>query len=308
MQPFTLPLILVALGGAGLVVLRESRAVLAALLALWLGLAWAVIEQTPLPARNLLGLGRDGATELLTAAVCLVIAWTTLRGLSRAPYREPQPRSSGPRPFSDYLLPVAAALLAGIAGLGAANLFPLGMGAEADLIFYWAALSGTLTLVLDGSHDAVKVAAGLLVVLSATAMLVYALNPTEPGVALLGLMSAVRVAIAAAMAYTWVLLVAVYRELSLSQLFGTRDRDQETAIVAVDAPASMPTADVELLAPVREEEEAAHAVGEDANEEPQPAVEPDSGERSNGRAARGRRSRKRKGAADKQTPEEPSRV
>jgi hypothetical protein len=69
----------------------------------------------------------------------------------------------------------------------------------------------------------VKLAAGLLALLNSVALLLNML----PGVALdpvaLGLMSVCRIALAVVLAYSWLLIYAVFSELNLSLLFSARD-------------------------------------------------------------------------------------
>lgn len=263
MQPFTIPLILVALGGAGLVVLRDNRATLVALFAQWLGLGWAALELNRAAGGS--GLGREGSAELVTAGACAAIFVLTLRSIGET-------RSSDERqPLTDYLLPAASALLAGVAGLGFANLFPLLGETRGDLVFYWAALSGTLALILDGSRSPVKLAAGLLALLNATALLVYALNPAATGTALLGMLASARIALAVLMAYGWALLRMVYGALSLDPLFGTRDTDEARPLVMLDAPDRI-TEQGELPPPRPDTSEVdEHEGGEVSDDTPAPA-------------------------------------
>jgi hypothetical protein len=74
-----------------------------------------------------------------------------------------------------------------------------------------------------------------MVLLNATALLVYVLSTTVPSGALLGLLAGSRIGLAALLSYGWVLLAMAYGELSLDPLFGSRDREQITALVPVRA-------------------------------------------------------------------------
>src|SRR5205807_41488 len=84
----------------------------------------------------------------------------------RSDARERVPEIQNRVAFTDYLLPGAAVLLGGLAGVGFAGLFPLA-GAQStatpdrDLVFYWAVLAGALVLILEGGRDPVKLAVGL---------------------------------------------------------------------------------------------------------------------------------------------------
>jgi hypothetical protein len=272
-MPLLFPLILVALGGAGLVILRGRGATLGALLLQWLGLAWAVTELSAgadalRAARTVLGLSRESAVEFVTAAVCGVILAATLRALVGGgrgsgiggrgiPLLRPlssnsQHATRGSR-LDEYLLPVAVTLLGGLAGVGFAGLFRLGASAQADLVFYWVALAGALTLVLDGAREPVKVAAGLLALLNATALLVYTLSIAAPGPAVLGLMAVARIALAGAMAYGWALLVLAFGDFSLEPLFTWRDAGPSKAIVVAGGSEQQaePRSDGKLVARVQ---------------------------------------------------------
>src|SRR4051812_42520839 len=125
-----------------------------------------------------LGLSAESLTEVITAAVCAVVLGVTLVAVQReeAGLRVQHGRSAAPAsPLNDYLLPVAVVLLGGVAGLGFASLFPLG-DPSMSLVFYWAIMAGVLALILDGAREPVNLAAGLLAILNAVALLVYALS------------------------------------------------------------------------------------------------------------------------------------
>src|SRR5207237_9810004 len=89
MSPALIPLVLVALGSAGLVLLREGRAVLGALALQWLGMAWAEAERVGSGPTEILGMGRNAAVELVTAVACGAVLWITLQRLHRFGFRTP---------------------------------------------------------------------------------------------------------------------------------------------------------------------------------------------------------------------------
>jgi hypothetical protein len=124
----------------------------------------------------------------------------------------------------DYLLPGAVILLGGAAGVGFASLFPLATPIS-DLVFYWAVMAGVLALVMDGARSTIKLTAGLLMLLNATALLIYSMSITPPGTALLGLMAAARIGMVVVVTYGW-LLNARYKDLNLGPLFTIRDEEQ----------------------------------------------------------------------------------
>jgi len=244
MSTISPPLIVVALASAALVLVRGNRLALGALLVQWLGLIWAG-ELVAAAGRPVFGLSTPSAAELVTAAVSVGILGLTLRGI-RLERKQP---AVG---LNDYLLRGAAVLMAGIAGVGVASLFPLGVDSQVDLALYWAGLSGGLLLILDGARSPVRLAVGLLALLNTGALLVYALSDAAPGVALLGLLAALRVGLAVLMAYGWLLLVALYDDLSLDPLFSLRDTGQAGALAVVVQPAEEalpPTEDAEPETP-----------------------------------------------------------
>lgn len=236
-------LALVGLGSAGFVAVRDERAVLGAFLVQWLGLVCASVELDTAGATNVFGLGRVGAVELVTVITCGLVTGLTLRSLRAGQGRTQQPRSRAKTQAlrmtpqvsrlmfhasrlapPDYLLPGAVVLLGGAAGVGFASLFPLATPTS-DLVFYWAAMAGVLTLVLDGARSIFKLTMGLLVLLNALVLLVYGLSIAPPSTALLGLMAASRLGMVVIVAYGW-LLNSRYKNLNLGPLFTIRDDEQ----------------------------------------------------------------------------------
>lgn len=238
-------LALVGLGSAGFVAVRDQRAVLGAFVAQWLGLVCASVELDTTRTTNLFGLGRGGAVELVTAIVCGLILWLTLRDLKDVRGKTEQPAPTRVKQQTvriaphvsrftfqishvtppDYLLPGAVVLLGGVAGVGFASLFPLATPTS-DLAFYWAAMSGVLTLVLDGARSIVKLATGLMVLLNVAGLLVYALSVSPPSTALLGLMAAARIGMVVIAAYSWLLSARISRDHNLRSLFIASDEEQ----------------------------------------------------------------------------------
>src|SRR3712207_6098071 len=79
MQPL-FPLILIALGGTAVIVARPPIWVLVALALHWLGMAWMLAATIPLSAD-----WSVVAVEVITAAACLAVLWTTERSLQASP-------------------------------------------------------------------------------------------------------------------------------------------------------------------------------------------------------------------------------
>src|SRR5919201_5657795 len=70
--PYLVPIVLVALGGAGIVLLREPRVVFASLLVQWIGLVWATAVLGVAPP-GILGINQGSAIELVTALTCVAV-------------------------------------------------------------------------------------------------------------------------------------------------------------------------------------------------------------------------------------------
>jgi hypothetical protein len=232
-------LVLAAVGGAVLVVARTDSASLLALGVLWLGLIAGAAQD---PGASSFALRRGSVVEAITAAASIGVLAITLRGLRNLKSEEPAGS------ISQFVLPSATALLAGLAGVGFAALFPLGE-TESNLVFYWAMMAGALTLVLDGTRSPVKLAAGLLALLNAACLLVYTLDITPPGPALLGLMAMTRLALAVAMAYGWLLVVDMFGSLNLNPLFTARDGLSTALAVAGRAEPDSDPSPIDSVAP-----------------------------------------------------------
>lgn len=258
-MPAFVPLLLIALGSLTVLVMRDSRVVLVGLAAQWLGLIGSILAGTP-PGGNSLG---EVGTEAVTLVVSLSVLFITLRALrklrlstlpgisanrrrllERAEEGEEDIPLRGRREgLSDQAWLWGVGLVVGIAGFGLARLYPLGANEAGMLAFYWVVLSGVMTLVVHGTRDGVKLAAGLLAVLNGVALALYLLGPTAPGLVSLGLLSAGRIVLSVVLAYTWMLLKVTFMsvDLGLGSLFDGRDGRwaTETALV-VSGPAPAP--------------------------------------------------------------------
>ncbi|HYP19451.1 MAG TPA: hypothetical protein VEY08_05200 [Chloroflexia bacterium] len=250
-MPVFLPLLLVALGSLTLLVMRDGRVVLVGLAAQWLGLIGTIIAGTPAEGNSLGVVGVEGVTLL----VCLTVLFITLRslrnvrlstlpGLSGERRRlllraEDTPPDLPPRWSREGLVDQAwlwgVGLVVGIAGFGLARLYNLGAREDGILAFYWIALSGMVTLVVHGTRDSVKLAAGLIALLNATALALHLLGLSDPGPVALALLSACRIVACLVLAYAWMLLKVTFMsaDLGLGALFDGRDGrwGTETALV-----------------------------------------------------------------------------
>jgi hypothetical protein len=270
-MPVFLPLLLVALGSLTLLVLRDGRVVLVGLGAQWLGLIGTVIAGTSAGGNTLGLVGVEGVTLL----VCLTVLFITLRNL-RNVRLSTLPGLSGerrrlllraedtgadlpPRWSREGLVDQAwlwgVALVVGIAGFGLARLYNLGAPEDGILAFYWIALSGMVTLVVHGTRDSVKLAAGLISLLNATSLALHLLGLSAPGPAVMALLSACRLAACLVLAYAWMLLKVTFMsaDLGLGALFDGRDGrwGTETAlVVSGQVPNIDSQEDMELEEPV----------------------------------------------------------
>ncbi len=265
MQPL-FPLILIALGGTAIIVARPPIWVLGALAVHWLGMAWMLAAIIPLSAD-----WSVVAVEVITAAVCLAVLWTTERSLQASPedrstasedaqwerqwrshlrttdFRASQqtpasqqgaPRNARRTPLrgqAEQLWLIVIVLATGIAGFGLARLYPTGGTEESLLAFYWAMLAGVLILVVESARSHIKMVVGLLVLLNSIALLVITASNTPPALPTLGLLAASRIALSIVVAHGWVLLKAAFREPDMTSLFNARSGTPTDALAVVPA-------------------------------------------------------------------------
>ena len=252
------PLLLVGVGGAAIVVTRGWQWVLGALLAQWLGLVWIAASAWPEWAIP--------AIELATALVCIAILavteqrpkgsrstqtgetlnreeshWERQWRLAQERERPHAPQGAEGtrlRTQVERLWLLVTVLAGAVAGFGLARIYPLGASDETLLAFYWTVLAGVLALVMDGSRNHTKLAAGLLVLMNGVALLVIAVSGATPGPLTLLLLSMSRVALALVLAASWSVMRAAFDEADVSTLFNVRS-GTHTALVpvaAVEAP------------------------------------------------------------------------
>lgn len=256
----TVPLILIALGGAIIVTQRDGWPALGGLAVQWIGLVWAAASLGLTPGERNATLAVEGVTAL----VCIVLIGVTLwslaapRRVSRiAPARasrsakrsehiviiEEEPAPIPPQPVAprrllgtatgnvmDQVWLWAVVILGGVAGFGLAVAYPFGARGPDMLAFYWILLAGALALVIDGARSPVKLAVGLLALLNGITLIVYALALPAPGISATGLLALSRIGMAALLAYGLTLLKAEFPHFNIGTLFDSREGKSETEI------------------------------------------------------------------------------
>jgi len=236
----TLPLILIALGSLGIVAVREARLVIAALLVQWGGIVLMLLDS--------LGWARvvwfEGAVALVSV---LLLAWTILNlraagreemaGIGEGQGQERHNTNGRQSGLVDQALLWVTALAGGVAGFGLARLYPLGGSDDEMLAFFWLLLSASLSLVVHGARDMLKLGTGLLVLLNAVAFIIETLALDTLDDMTLGLLGVCRVALVALFCYLLVALKVTFLDADLDDIFDARlgiDAN-ETALVLVGA-------------------------------------------------------------------------
>jgi hypothetical protein len=211
----SIPLIVIAIGGLVLITQRNGWLVVGAIFAQWLGIVW---QLWLLPAG-----GPVAPVEIVTALGCCGIFGLTLWNLQSKKSASGERSGSRQYAIADQLWLWAVAIVAGVAGFGLARLYPLGGSEEELTAFYWIVLPSMLAIVVNGSRDPVKLGAGMISLFNAGLFLVYTLGASSPMIGLLGLAALGRLALAAIIAYSWLVIKATYLDLDLNSLFDLRD-------------------------------------------------------------------------------------
>lgn len=220
---------------------RDWRLTLAALLLNYLSLALFLAEQQFVPPDlSLLGLEISTLVlvKLITGlAVTLILAITALTfsreyglesldefglaELRRAARAAQRLQASQPFQLSDYVLPFWAGVLALLASLTLPRVYPIAPTEASDFAWYWLALTGILTITT--ASDLLKIGLGLLLCASAIDLLYTAVvsTPEASGlnVAPLILLSMFNILLALAIAYLSGLLYGRLKTLELNELY-----------------------------------------------------------------------------------------
>jgi hypothetical protein len=234
-------LILIGATAAIVLLFRDWRLTVPALLVNYLALALFVAEQRFVPPDvSVLGLELSSLvlSKLITGvAVTLILAITALTfsreyglesldefglaELRRAARAAQRQRAAAPFQLSDYVVPFWAAVLALLASLALPRIYPIGSTEAVDFAWYWLVLTGLLTIAT--AADLLKIGLGLLLCVSSIDLLYTAVVST-PGesnlnVVPLALLSLFHVLLALAIAYLAGLLYGRLKTLELNELY-----------------------------------------------------------------------------------------
>lgn len=232
-----LPVILIGLAGAVVLLLRDWRLTIPALLVNYICVAWFLTQQQFITPDLALGTTKISTTVLvklitgLAASLILAITALTfsreynledldefsLAELRRAARRAQ--RVNEPFRLSDYVVPFWSLVLAAIAALLLPRLYPIGRNVTVDFAWYWLGLIGLFTLVT--ASDLLKVGLGLLLCVESIDIL-YTAVANRVQVFPIAMLSLLTIVLALAVAYLSGLLYGRLKTLDLSELYQTR--------------------------------------------------------------------------------------
>lgn len=234
-------ILLIGLTAAIVLLFRDWRVTVPALLLNYLALALFLAEQRFVaPDLNLFGLELSTLVlvKLITGvAVSTILGITALTfsreyglenldefglaELRRAARAAQRQRASQPFQLSDYVLPFWAGVLALLASLALPRVYPIAPTEASDFAWYWLALTGLLTIAT--ASDLLKIGLGLLLSASAIDLLYSAVVSTPEASGLnvvpLALLSLFNILLALAVAYLSGLLYGRLKTLELSELY-----------------------------------------------------------------------------------------
>ncbi|HJZ47363.1 MAG TPA: hypothetical protein VKE41_09365 [Roseiflexaceae bacterium] len=235
------PVILIALSGALIVLLRDWRITVPALLVNYICVAIFLAQQQFLLPDLQLGSFAISTTVLVklisgvaATAILAITALTfsreynledldefSLAELRRAARRAQRQRAAEPLRLADYVVPFWTLALAALASVALPRLYPIGNTNTIDFVWYWLGLIGLFTMVVAG--DLLKVGLGLLLCASSVDVLYTAISSTVQvfPLALLGL---VTITLALAVAYLSGLLYGRLKTLDLNELYKSAKR------------------------------------------------------------------------------------
>ena len=230
------PVILIALSGALILLLRDWRITVSALLVNYVGVAFFLAQQQFLQPDLQIGSIAVSTTVLVklisgvaATAILAITALTfsreynqedldefSLAELRRAARRAQRQRAAEPLRLADYVVPFWTLALAVLASIALPRLYPIGDTNTIDFVWYWLGLIGLFTMVVAG--DLLKVGLGLLLCAGSVDVLYTAISRTVQvfPLALLGLVS---ITLALAVAYLSGLLYGRLKTLELNELY-----------------------------------------------------------------------------------------
>lgn len=219
----------------GIVLLmRDWRLTVSALLVNYICLAWFLTQQqfiTPDLALGPISISTTVLVKLITGvAAALILAITgltfsreyntedldefSLAELRRAARRAQ--RAAEPFRLSEYVVPFWSLVLAVVAALVLPRLYPVGRDVVVDFTWYWLGLTGLFTLVT--ANDVLKVGLGLLLCVESIDLL-YTAIAGRVQVFPLALLSLLTIVLALAVAYLSGLLYGRLKTLDLGELY-----------------------------------------------------------------------------------------
>ena len=230
------PVILIALSGALILLLRDWRITVSALLVNYICVAIFLAQQQFLqPDLQIGGIAVSTTvlvkliTGVAATAILAITALTfsreynqedldefSLTELRRAARRAQRQRAAEPLRLADYVVPFWTLALAVLASVALPRLYPIGNTNTIDFVWYWLGLIGMFTMVVAG--DLLKVGLGLLLCAGSVDVLYTAISSTVQvfPLALLGLMTIV---LALMVAYLSGLLYGRLKTLELNELY-----------------------------------------------------------------------------------------
>lgn len=231
-----LPVLLIALSGGVILLLRDWRITLVALLLNYIGVAIFLAQQQFIQPDIHLGAVSISTTVLVkfisgvAATAILAITGLTfsreynlddldefsLAELRRAGRRAQRQRAAEPFRLSDYIIPFWTLMLTILASVALPRLYPIGNTTTIDFVWYWLGLIGLFTMVVAG--DMLKVGLGLLLCIGSIDVL-YIAVASSVQVFPLALLGLVEIVLALSIAYLSGLLYGRLKTLELNELY-----------------------------------------------------------------------------------------
>jgi hypothetical protein len=228
-------IVALALSGGIVLLLRDWRVTIPAMLINYLSVAWFLAQQQFIMPDLTVGeltLSTTIVVKVITGFAASAILGITavtfsreynledldefsLAELRRAARRAQRQRASEPFRLADYVVPFWALVLAALASVALPRLYPIG-SQTIDFAWYWMGLTGLFTIVL--ASDTLKIGLGLLLVVSSID-LVYTAIASTVQVFPLALLSLTTIVLSLSVAYLSGLMYGRLKTLDLSVLY-----------------------------------------------------------------------------------------